>query len=325
VKAGVTDIVFLTVTWAADRSHFSLLHHSLGLSALRSVPHHVVVQHEDLSLFGGFADVRTQLHSSAEVLPDEVEARRNLARRWQRRLGRGGTRFAGSVARHLGWPDWVRYTGWHTQQLTKLAFVAASEVDTVVVLDSDVIVTPHASAEDFLRPGHIVCYRDERPAATLRGKVLHWQQTACRVFDDRFAEDMSYDGYYDTPFVMHAPSVRAMLTWLEQRYVQPWWLTLVQQPPRRWSEFGIYKHFLRRHQAQPVEWRSADIMGYLFDARDITHLTQRFADLIQRQKSHCITIHSQSSGRQLWTADTYGDAIRAELDAVYRRAGHHCS
>lgn len=316
-EADVPNMMFLTVTWAADRSHFSLLHHSLGRSALAAVPHHVVVQHEDLSLFQGFADARTQLHSSAEILPDQVETRRNNARCWQRRLGRGATRLAGSLARHLRHPDWVRYTGWHTQQLTKLAFVAASTVDTVVVMDSDVIVTPHASAADFLRPEHIVCYRDERPAADLRGKVLHWQETACRLFDDPFVAAATYDGYYDTPFVLHAPSVRAMLAWLEQRYRRPWWLTLVQQPPRRWSEFGLYKHFLRHHPSPPVDWRSADIMGYLFDARDITHLTQSFADLIQRQQSHCITIHSQSSGRQLWTADTYGEAIRGVLDAAY--------
>lgn len=68
----------------------------------------MVVQHEDLSLFQGFADARTQLHSSAEILPDAVEIRRNQARNWQRRLGRGGTRLAGSLARHLGHPDWVR-------------------------------------------------------------------------------------------------------------------------------------------------------------------------------------------------------------------------
>ncbi len=318
MTAGAPDLTVLTVTWSADRDHFALLHHSLGLSSLAQIPHHVVVQHEDLPLFQGFADARTHLHSSADILPGEVESHRNGARVWQRRLGRRATRVAGSLVRHTGCPNWVRYTGWHTQQLTKLAFAAASTVDTVVVMDSDVIVTPHASAADFLQPGHILCYRDERPAAGLRGKVLHWQQTASQLFGDPFTLGTTYDGYYDTPFVLHAPSVRAMLTWLEQRYRQPWWLTLVQQPPRRWSEFGLYKQFLRHHQAQPVDWRSADIMGYLFDARDIAHLTQRFADLIRQQQAHCITIHSQSSGRKLWTAAAYAEAIRAELDAAYR-------
>lgn len=315
---GSTDMIFLTVTWSADRAHFSLLHHSLELSALKSVPHHVVVHTEDLPLFEGFAGARTRLHSTAEILPDRVEEQRKRARFWQRRLGRRVMRLAGSINRRLGHPDWVRYTGWHTQQLTKLAFVAASEVDTVVVLDSDVIITPHATTDDFQQLERIVCYRDKRPVAGLRGKVLHWQQTAFRLFGDPFDLGESYDGYYDTPFVMHAPSVRAMLAWLERHYSRPWWHTLVLQPPRFWSEFGIYKHFLRYHQTQAVDWRNADIMGYLFDARDITHLSQSFADLIQRQKSHCITIHSQSSGRQLWTAETYGEAIRAQLDAAYR-------
>lgn len=317
VGTGDPDMIFLTVTWSADSRHFALLHHSLGMSALRSIPHHVVVQHEDLPLFHSFAGGQVHLHSSRDVLPIEVEDHRNRARNWQRHLGRGPTRLAGSLARHLGHPNWVRYTGWHTQQLTKLAFVAASEVDTVVVMDSDLIVTPHACAEDFLQPGQIVCYRDERSVEGLRGKVRHWQQTACRLFDDSFSVGESFDGYYDTPFVLHAPTVRAMLAWLEQRYHRPWWLTLVQQPPRRWSEFGIYKHFLRHHQTQPVDWRNAEIMGYLFDARDIPHLTRQFAELIEQQKAHCITIHSQSSGRQLWTADTYGDSIRAQLEASY--------
>lgn len=317
MDAGTPDMIFLTVTWSADHSHFSLLHHSLGLSSLRSIPHHVVVQHEDLPLFHNFAGGQVTLHSSRDVLPSAVEDRRNSARSWQRHLGRGPTRLAGSLTRHLGYPNWVRYTGWHTQQLTKLAFVAASEVDTVVVMDSDLIVTPHACAEDFLRPGQIVCYRDERPATGLRGKVRHWQRTACRLFDDPFSVGESYDGYYDTPFVMHAPTVRAMLAWLERRYDRPWWSTLVRQPPRRWSEFGIYKHFLRHHQSQPVDWRNAEIMGYLFDADDISDLTRQFAELIERRRTHCITIHSQSSGRQLWTADTYGDAIRAQLEAAY--------
>lgn len=312
-------MIFLTVTWSADRTHFSLLHRSLALSKLQSVPHHVVVQSEDLDLFGAFADSRTHLYSSQDVLPAGVEAKRNVARVWQRRLGRGGTRTAGSLARYLGWPNWVRYTGWHTQQLTKLAFVAASEVDTVVVMDSDLIVTPHASAADFLQPDHIVCYHDERPSSTLRGKVLNWQQSACRLFGDAYSQDAFFDGYYDTPFVLHAPTVRAMLAWLEQRYAQPWWLTLVQQPPRRWSEFGIYKHFLRHHQAEPVAWRRADIMGYLFDASDIASLSQAFADRVHNRQSHFVTIHSQSSGRQLWTADAYADAVLQLLEQAYTR------
>src|SRR5688572_6173638 len=233
-----SPLILLTVTWGRDKTHFSLLRESLLRSCFAQVPHHVIVQHEDLELFQEFSGIT--LHSSADILPPEVEQRRREACIWQARLGRRGTVIGGSLARYLGWPRWVRYTGWHTQQLSKLAFVAQSQVDTVVILDSDVMVTPHADITDFVpRDGAAtqaaVCYQNFQPLTRLKGKVGHWQQTAHRLFGTPFPSSDRYDAYYDTPFVMHAPSLRAMCTWLEQRYSQPWWSTLLQQPPRRWS------------------------------------------------------------------------------------------
>jgi hypothetical protein len=318
VSAQTPPFILLTVTWSQDKPHFSLLRESLQRSAFAQIPHHVVVQHEDLELFREFPGII--LHSSADVLPPGVEKRRRAARVWQARIGRRGTVIGGSLARYIGWPRWVRYTGWHTQQLSKLAFVAQSPVDTVVILDSDVIVTPHARAADFICsekavcPEKIVCYQNFRPLEQLKGKVRHWQQTAHRLFDTTFPSGDHYDAYYDTPFVMHAPSLRNMCAWLEQHYAQDWWLTLLQQAPRRWSEFGIYKHYLRTLSHTPMDWRSADLMAYLFDASDTRQLVQSFDQALHQRRAHYITIHSQSSGRQLWTAQDYQEVIRQRLD-----------
>lgn len=305
--------VFLTVTWSADLTHFSLLHQSLASSPLASLPHFVVVQSEDLDAFKTFAGRHTVLHSSAEVLPGDVEGKRQNARYWQARLGRDLTRLAGSLVRYVGRPDWVRYTGWHTQQITKLAFAACSSVDTVVVLDSDVIVTQHAQLDDFVSPGHIVCYRDLKPEAELRGKVQHWLSTCTHVMGEQGRLTGQYDAYFDTPFVLHAPTVRAMCQWLEETYQQPWWQVLLHLPPRQWSEFGLYKHFLRAHHELPVDWRSSEPMAYLFDASDVEQLAEQFDAMRHQRKAHYVTIHSQSSGRQLWTADAYAEAIRQKL------------
>jgi hypothetical protein len=314
MTAQVAPFILLTVTWGRDKAHFSLLRESLLRSSFAQIPHHVVVQHEDLELFREFPGVI--LHSSADVLPPEVEKHRRAARIWQARLGRRGTVVGGSLARHLGWPRWVRYTGWHTQQLSKLTFVAQSQQETVVILDSDVIVTPHAGAADFVCPEKIVCYEDLRPLEGLKGKVRHWQQTAHRLFDSPFPSSDFYDAYYDTPFVMHAPSLREMFTWLERRFAQPWWSTLLQQAPRRWSEFGIYKHYLRTVSNTPVAWRSADLMAYLFDAHNATQLAANIDRALHQQQAHYITVHSQSSGRQLWTAEDYQEVIRQRLTHV---------
>jgi hypothetical protein len=322
----VPPFILLTVTWSLDKPHFSLLRESLRHSAFAQIPHHVVVQHEDLDLFREFPGII--LHSTADILPTDVEARRREARIWQARLGRRGTVIGGSLARYFGWPRWVSYTGWHTQQLSKLAFVAGADIETVVILDSDLIVTPHARATDFLysektdleKAGQekIVCYQDLRPMAHLKGKVRHWQQTAHRLFGTAFPSSEYYDAYYDTPFVMHGPTLRALLGWLEQRYSQPWWLTLAQQAPRRWSEFGMYKHYLRTLSPATVDWRAADCMAYLSDASDVAQLAQHFEEALHQRKAHYITIQSQSSGRQSWTPENYADRIRQKLNSAVK-------
>ena len=307
----LTPLVILTVTWSRDKPHFSLLRESIQRSSFAAVPHHVIVQHEDLDLFREYPGI--VLHSTADVLPPEVEMRRTQARIWQQRCGRRWTNLAGSLARNLNWPTWVRYTGWHTQQLSKLAFVAGSESDTVVIMDSDLVVTPYAQAADFLSPEKIVCYQKMMAPANIGGKVLNWQRTAHRLFGSRFSDATGYDGYYDTPFVMHSPSVRALFAWLENRYQKPWWRVLVDLPPRRWSEFGIYKQYLRAQALDHVEWRAPDSIGYLFDASDPHKLAQNFTTLLHAEKCHYITIHSQSSGRQLWSPDRYLSLIASQL------------
>ena len=306
----------MTPTWSGDRTHFELMRASLDRSALRDVPHHVVVQTEDLELFRKLAGPGVRLVATAEVLPGDVEAMRQRARAMHLRLGRHPTRILGSLARHTGWPRWVPYTGWHVQQITKLAVAAASDTDTVVALDSDVVVTQHARPDDFVQPQKIICLQSKKPAAQVGGKVANWNRQAHALFDLPFSADAAVDAYFDTPFVLHAPDVRRMLSWLEERYQTPWWRVLLSQPPRRWSEFGSYRMFLRAFPPeQGVDWQEPRHVRYIFDAKDPLVLRDRFAELLQDPDSHYITIHSQSSGRQLWGADAYAPLILPLLDS----------
>lgn len=308
------DFCLLTPTWADDRAHFGLLRASIERSPFHSIPHEVVAQTEDLELFRPVSAPPVRLRSTAEVLPVEVETMRQRAKRLQARMGRGGTRILGSLARHSGWPAWVAYTGWHVQQITKLALVAASDVDHVVAIDSDVVVTPHATAEDFLAPGRVVCFERLTPVRQVSRKVWNWNRQAHVLFDRPFPADDLLESYFDTPFVFHAPTVRRMLNWLEDHYRCPWWQALLRQPPRRWSEFGSYRVFLRMWPPDStIEWRSDHHMRYIFDASDLEALVGQVEALLKEPGSHYITIHSQSSGRQLWSATGYADRILALL------------
>jgi hypothetical protein len=313
----------LTVTWSEDLPHFALLRDSLAMSRLAHIPHDVVVQSEDLTLFDAFRGSTITLRGSNSVLPPPVERRRRQARRWQARAGRRATRLLGSVSRRTGWPRWVRYTGWHTQQLSKLAAVAASDVDTVVVMDSDVVVTRLAGPEDFVSGRTITGFAEWRPASELTGKVRNWQRTAHRLFGQRVPGGDDVDCYFDTPFVFHAPSLRDLLAWLERQYGRPWWQVLLALPPRSWSEFCIYKTYLRLYSGHDVEWRDIGKFGYLFDASDPGRLADEFMRLVDEGGRHYVTIHSQSAGRRLWSAQASTDGIRdCLMNSVVRRTGH---
>lgn len=305
------DLRLLTPTWAGDRHHVELMRASLVRSPLRDVPHELVVQTEDRALFEGLDHPPVRLRTTAEVLPRELEAERRRAHRWQYAVGRTGTRLAGSLTRRAGWPRWPAHTGWHVQQLTKLCVAAAAASEHVVAIDSDVVVTPHATAADFVDPERVVCFTrtGELPASS-PNKVRHWNLHAQRLFGGEPPGEGCWEVYFDTPFVFHAPSVRRMLDWLERTYGIAWWQALLRQPPRRWSEFGSYRAFLRRHPPTAgVDWRDDRHMRFVADASDTEALVAHVAALLDDPASHYITIHSQSSGRQLWDATGYAPRI----------------
>lgn len=305
----------LTVTWAGDVQHFDLLRASLARSALAGIPHQVVVHDEDHALFAE-RHPGLSLHSTAAVLPDGLDAARCEAQRWQRRLGRHGTKWASSLTRMVGGPIWPRHLGWHMQQISKLARVAHSQADTVLVLDSDVIVTPQAQVDDYLNPTRAVCIGQWQPGAEARGKVRKWNREAHRLLGVPYDASAPADLYFDTPFAIHPPSVRALMRWLEDRYQRPWWATFLAQPPRRWSEFATYRLFLRQHPpACGVDWQSPALTRYVHKATDVAALITHLRTLLAEPNCHYITLHSQSSGRGLWNADEVIPPVRALIEA----------
>lgn len=308
----------LTVTWSGDLEHFAMLRTSLSRSALAHCQHIVIVQSEDLPLFQRFEAPGLTLRTTKDVLPGDVEEQRLHARRQQARWGRRGTILAGSLARRVGRPQWPRYTGWHTQQVSKFAAAVACGARTVVVMDSDVIVTPHARPSDFLppKPATVCCFEHWGGVEQLSRKVRHWQQSANRLLQLPQQNETRFDIYYDTPFILDAGALQALLDWLESRYQQPWWRCLVSCPPRQWSEFGLYRAWLRHYYSGDVLWRGTDFVGYLYDASDPERLAADFRKLVHERQCHYVTIHSQSSGRENWGPKDYADSV---LDLLSER------
>lgn len=306
-----SNTILLTPTWAGDLEHFRLLRASLSRSPLAALKHHVVVQTEDLSYFEDYADEPgVVLRTTAEVLPALVERERVKARRVSARTGRHLTRISGSLRRTLGWPHWPAYTGWHTQQLCKLAVASEAGHDTTIVLDSDVVVTPSAQLDDFQTADAVVCFAQWQPLGELSGKVRKWVDNANALTGTgTLTETQSVNTYFDTPFVLDGAVVNGMLKHLEQQSGRRWWQHLLNQPPRRWSEFGLYKQFLAQWEARPVQWRAPDVMHYIFDTRDATAVVQQVKALFERTDIHYITLHSQSSGKHHWNARNFTNRL----------------
>jgi hypothetical protein len=313
-------ISLVTPTWAGDVAQYRVLMRSLAQSPLAELPHTTIVQTEDEPALRRVAPSTTQMITTGALLPEPVEKRRLGARRLGERLGRHATRAAGSLARSLGWPNWPRYTGWHTQQLCKLAFAAQAETDYVVAIDSDVIVTPRARLSPLVEGAGIACLADPQPIDAFHGKTRKWVLQADRLFDAPTSSGV-YDAYFDTPFLLHTATVRRLLGWLEDRCNRPWWRVLLDQPPRRWSEFATYKRFLQLLDEAPgdpvVTWRRPEAMHYIFDLSDPEQVIDEVGRRLRDRQTHFITVHSQSSGRRLWSAQALSDRL---LDALDREA-----
>ncbi len=315
-------VSLVTASWSGDLDQFRILVSSLKRSQLAGVKHTTVVQSEDLELFSsllvGSPDASlTELFSTEEVLPPLVEHKRLQSLGYQKRAGSHLTRLCGSLTRVLGWPDWPRYTGWHVQQISKLAMAALADTDYVLVIDSDVIVTPAADLTGILSHDGIVCFSSRKPLSEFKGKTRKWVLQADALLRTTPMDKGTYDAYFDTPFLLHVKTVRAMFAWLEHTYKQPWWQVLLAQPPRRWSEFATYRLFLERcSESRPdreVTWLAPQMMHYIYDASDPAQLLSALQKSWLDPAIQFITVHSQSSGRQRWRADSYVTELSAML------------
>ncbi|WP_309045805.1 DUF6492 family protein [Marinobacter sediminicola] len=307
------SFILITPTWSGDLEHFRLLRASIERSGLRDIPHATVVQAEDRHAFSGFEGGSLTMLSTADVLPAALEQRRLKARAYERLFGRHVTRIAGSLSRKIGVPSWPHYTGWHTQQICKLKLAAESECDYAVVIDSDVVVCPDATPAELLPAGSaIACYATWGSPESLISKVRNWVNQASLLVHAKPEHNGRINDYFDTPFIIHVPTLRALFEWLESEHGEPWWSVLLKQPPRRWSEFATYKAFLARRQTeygQNVVWADTGHIRYIFDTSDAERLSHEVALCFKDPSIKFVTIHSQSTGRKLWSVEDWSGQL----------------
>ncbi|NVK75778.1 MAG: hypothetical protein HWE24_20070 [Oceanospirillaceae bacterium] len=209
------------------------------------------------------------------------------------------------MKRLLGWPEWPAYTGWHTQQLCKLIVASEVEFDTVVVIDSDVIISPSAAVSDFISINRIVCYAEFTERKLIRGKLRNWILESERLAMSSRVNEL-VNTYFDTPFIFHKESLKKALGELSSRIDKAWYYAFLESPPRRWSEFGFYKaYLLSTAENNLIEWRSPSFCRYIYDASNPSDVVNTVLEMLDTPDIHYITIHSQASGRKQWDSTCY--------------------
>jgi hypothetical protein len=146
-------LAIVTPSYAADLARCKLLCESLDAMADGPFRHYLLVADHDLQLFSPLAGPRRTVVPDAELLP-----------RWMRSIRRPFDK----LGRHVWVSTDIRkqirpLSGWHVQQLRKLAAARLVDEDVMVMADSDSVFIRPFGASSFVRDDAVRFYR--KPAA----------------------------------------------------------------------------------------------------------------------------------------------------------------
>ncbi|GAB2760486.1 DUF6492 family protein [Amycolatopsis magusensis] len=201
----MTDFAVLTPSYAPDAGLFEALHRSV-LDHTDAV-HHVVVPPVDRGLFARYEGGRCRIWTYPELLP-----KRYLA-----------TPKAGVwLNARRPWPP-VR--GWVLQQAVKLAAASRFDARAVLMMDSDVVLIRHTTAESFAVNGRIGLFRAENAVHAGMPRHVRWHAVARELLGLPPAPDLPLPDYV-SPFNVWEPAVVRLLQDRVQEVTGKSWLDL---------------------------------------------------------------------------------------------------
>ena len=218
----MTRIAVITKSFAPDFELCVALNRSVLDNSQDTVQHHIIVPRSDLKLFGRLAGKRTHIRCEADFLP------RTFVR----------VPFT-NITVNLGQP-FPPVRGWIQQQVVKLAAVAASEDDLVLVVDSDVeFVRPFM--EMFVRDGKVRFFRNPNQIDKRLPRHLTWHRVARALLGLPPAEP-PYSDYISSPIAWEPMIVRRMLARVTATTGRPWPTAIARQ--LNFSECVLYGVFV---------------------------------------------------------------------------------
>ena len=196
-------MIVITKSFAPDFELCAALNRSVLENAPDDIDHHIIVPRSDLQLFGRLLGPRTHVRCDAEFLPHT----------WL------PVPFT-NIRINPGRPS-PPVRGWIQQQVVKLAAVAASDDDVVLVADSDVEFFRPFDAEMFVREGRVRFFCKPNQIGKELPRHLIWHRVARELLDLPQAEP-PYPDYISSALAWDPVIVRKILARITTTTGRPW-------------------------------------------------------------------------------------------------------
>lgn len=227
----MTSMAVVTKSFAPDFELCAALNRSMLENSPGTIHHHIIVPRSDLKLFGRLAGPRTHIRCEADLLPNTF-VRMPFS----------------NIMINLRQP-FPPVRGWIQQQVIKLATIAASDDNAVLVVDSDVEFIRPFNAEMFVRNGIVRFFRGSDHIDTQLPRHMTWHRVA-RTLLGLPAAEPPYPDYISSPLAWNPEIVKQMLARVSATTGRPWPTAIAGQLD--FSECVLYGVFVDSVMGAPA-------------------------------------------------------------------------
>ncbi len=304
-------IAVLTPSYAHDHGRCELLCESMDTFAEGRFTHYILVADHDYDLFSSLAGPRRRILRDSELLPPWLKAVRRPFDR------RGRHVWISSDIRRQVRP----LSGWHVQQLRKLAAATVVDEHVVVMADSDSLFVRPFGAAAFVNGERVRLYRragaiHRDGASTETGMAweehVRWTEHAARVLSLP-APSYPADDFINNLVSWRRDMARATVKRIEENGAAPFPLVLGRAATL--SEYQIYGMHAVQIAGLEGHFDSEDALSHTYWAGEALD-TERLAGFMGALKPHQIALCVQSF------TDTPVEIMRALTRAGAPAAAH---
>jgi hypothetical protein len=243
------SLAVVTPTHRNDLQIFSDLHQSVLLHTEECVKHYVIVPEADAALFAGMAGPRCIIVAEESQYSPHYRSLRavNHILRPLPCIPSHARIAAINVKRPL-----IPIRGWVMQQALKMELSRQLNVDTILLIDSDVELVRPVDELMLRRGGRAMLYRRPGAVDACLPRHMQWHTVARRLLGLPSAQFPAPD--YVTSFCVWEPGViRAMIARIEQVTGRSWMDAITgQRTFSEWTLYGVFAEEVMKYEKEAL-------------------------------------------------------------------------